>query len=287
MLSQDVTNPPLALDDLSAVDISDVYGQAQKRLGRSFNSEGAHYSRVNGTAGFTTDAETWVRLSWRRTPHMNTHSWTGTEMSETIQDVPRPQWIATATWADNDRGVTWKAEETTLAPSPAISTTADLTTDPGLPGPWWDALHDALRALSSHPTDRVALEQAHLTRRIREVYGTDIDTHVPVQDWVCAHGDLGYANVTGPEFTLLDWESWGMAPRGWDAACLWSASLGVPRVAEHVRVRFDDVLSTRAGRLCQLLLCANVARAAKRTGRTLTIKPIMEQTADIILAELS
>ncbi|GAA1095995.1 protein kinase family protein [Nocardiopsis metallicus] len=287
MLSQDTANPPLALDDLSVVDISDVLAQAQEQLGCSFSREGARYSRVNGTAGFPTATGTWVRLSWRRTARMNAHSWTGAEASAAIQGVPRPWWIAAATWVDRERGVVWKAEETTLAPAPAVSTTAGITTDPGLPGSWWDALHTALGSLAEHSTSRVALEQAHLTRRIQEVYGTRIDTHIPEQDWVCAHGDLGYANITGPEFMLLDWESWGLAPRGWDAACLWSASLGVPEVAERVRVQFDDVLSTQAGRLCQLLLCANVARAAQRTGRTLPVGPLMAETADVLLAELS
>ncbi|MEV6818498.1 aminoglycoside phosphotransferase [Nocardiopsis dassonvillei] len=286
MLSQDMVNLPLALDDLSDVDISDVLTQAQKRLGCSLKREGTHFSRVNGTAGFPTDVGTWVRLSWRRTRRMHAHSWTGIEASAAVQGVPRPRWIAAATWADNDRGVVWKAEEITLAPSPAISTTADITTDPDLPDPWWDALHAALRALADHTTQRIALEQAHLTRRVQEAYGTGIDTHIPDEDWICAHGDLGYANVTGPELMLLDWESWGMAPRGWDAACLWSASLGVPQVAEHVRVRFDDVLSSRAGRLCQLLLCANVARAIKRIGRTLPIGQVMVETADMLIAEL-
>lgn len=131
------------------------------------------------------------------------------------------------------------------------------------------------------------MEQGHLTRRVREIYGPDIDTRIPDEDWVCAHGDLGYANLTGPELMLLDWESWGRAPRGWDAACMWSASLGVPKMAEQVRVRFDAVLSTRAGRLCRLLLCANVARAARRTGRTPPIGPVMEQTAKTLLAELA
>ncbi|MGW9346222.1 hypothetical protein [Nocardiopsis flavescens] len=188
---------------------------------------------------------------------------------------------------DHDRGVVWKAEETTSAIAPAVSSSADITTDPGLPEAWWEALHSALHALSDHPTSRVALEQDHLTRRIHEVYGPGVNTYIPDEEWVCAHGDLGYANVTGPEFMLLDWESWGRAPRGWDAACLWSASLAVPEIAEQVRVRFDEALSTRPGRLCRLLLCANVARATKRTGRTPPIGPVMERTAKTLLAELA
>ncbi|QVJ03374.1 aminoglycoside phosphotransferase [Nocardiopsis eucommiae] len=275
------------MDDLSAVDISDVLTRAQEQLGRSFNSEGVHYNRLNGTAGFPTDAGTWVRLAWRRISRINVQAWTGSESATQISGVPRPQWMATVTWMDEGRGVVWKAEESTLSTSPAVSATAGITTDPGLSGAWWSALEEALDVLSRHTTDRVALAQEHLTGRIHEVYGPDIDTRVGGEEWVCAHGDLGYANVTAPEFMLLDWESWGRAPRGWDAACLWSASLGVPEVAEQVRARFDDVLSTRSGRLCQLLLCANVARAARRTGLTLPIGAAMEHTAKTLLPQLS
>ncbi|MFE9243110.1 aminoglycoside phosphotransferase [Nocardiopsis sp. NPDC006938] len=287
MRSPDATGPLVVLDDLSAVDISDVLTRAQERLGRSFDGEGVHFNRLNGSAGFSTDAGTWVRLAWRRISRMNAHAWTGGEAATRIHGVPRPRWMATATWVDQERGVVWKAEESTLSTSPAVSATADITADPGLSETWWNALEEALNTLSRHSTDRVALSQDHLTRRVHEVYGPGIDTHIEDEEWDCAHGDLGYANITAPEFMLLDWESWGRAPRGWDAACLWSASLRVPEVAEQIRARFDDVLSSRSGRLCQLLLCANAARAARRTGRSLPIGPVMEETARTLLTQLS
>ncbi|GAA1986603.1 hypothetical protein GCM10009799_10130 [Nocardiopsis rhodophaea] len=276
----------IQLDDLSALDIGDVVEQAQQRLGRRFTADESHFSRVNGTAGFPTDAGTWVRLSWRRPSRFDMRSWTGTEAAAAIRGVPRPQWIAAATWNDVDRAVIWKAEETSLAPAPAVAAVAEITIAPSLPDRWWADLMTALDTLADHTTDRIALEQDHLSRRIHEVYGSDIDTRVPDREWRCAHGDLGYANLTGPELALLDWESWGMAPQGWDAACLWSASLGVPEVAEQVLAQFSDDLSTRAGRLCRLLLCANTARAAKRTGRTSPLTTAMAEAADTLLAKL-
>ncbi|CAM4197089.1 aminoglycoside phosphotransferase [Nocardiopsis rhodophaea] len=277
----------IQLDDLSAMDIGDVVEQAQQRLGRSFTAEGVHFSRVNGTAGFPTDAGTWVRLSWRRSSRLDMRSWTGTEAAAAIRGVPRPQWLAAATWDDADRAVVWKAEETTLAPAPAVSAVAEIDTAPSLPDRWWAELKASLDTLADHTTDRMSLEQAHLSRRIHEVYGASLDTRVPDEEWRCAHGDLGYANLTGPALALLDWESWGMAPRGWDAACLWSASLGVPEVAAHVLAQFSDDLSTRAGRLCRLLLCSNTARAAKRTGRTSPLAPAMAEAAETFLGELA
>ncbi len=42
-----------------------------------------------------------------------------------------------------------------------------------------------------------------------------------------AHGDLHWANLTGPTLTLVDWEGWGSAPVGYDAANLCLRSLYV------------------------------------------------------------
>lgn len=286
MPSQD--SAPLAtLDDLSTVDISDVVDQAQKRLGHHPFQDGTHYSKANGTAGWRTAAHTWVRLSWRRDTGVDVRSWTGAEEAAAlVHGVPKPEWIAAATWSDPGRGVVWKAEESALAPSPAVSSTAELPPDAQLPQRWWAELTRGLANLAAHETGRVAMEQAHLTRRIHEVYGTGVDTRVPDDEWACAHGDLGYANLTGPDLMFLDWESWGMAPIGWDAACLWSASLSVPEVADRVLEEFAEQFSTRSGLLCRLLLCANVARASKRAGREFPLTEVMATTAATLLSEL-
>ncbi|MES0836649.1 aminoglycoside phosphotransferase [Nocardiopsis tropica] len=287
MTSQDNTQLTV-LDDLSTVDIDHVVDQAEQRLGRRLCREGAHYSRFNGTAGFRSDADTWVRLSWRRRTRLHVPSWTGTEeAAAVIHGVPKPVWIAAATWSDPGRGVVWKVEETSLAPASAVSTTAEIVSDPRLPESWWTSLGAGLAELAVHTTDRVALNQIHLTRRVHEVYGTEVDTRIPDGEWACAHGDLGYANLTGPKLVLLDWESWGMAPIGWDAACLWSASLGVPEVADKVVEEFTEPLATKSGLLCRLLLCANVARAGRRVGRDLPMTEVMASTADMLMAELA
>ncbi|MFI0915384.1 hypothetical protein [Streptomyces abikoensis] len=193
--------------------------------------------------------------------------------------------MATATWHDADRDVVWRADEMTLVSSPAISQHADLPQDAELPERRWSDLHAALGSLADHGTSRVCVTQAHLPSRIREVYGDTLDT--TITDWTCAHGDVGYANLCGPSLAILDWEEWGMAPVGWDAACLWSASLTVPTVADRVLDLFSDVLNTRSGQLSRLLLCANAARAHKRTGRTGPQTATMAKTADALLHKLA
>ncbi|MFB7031781.1 hypothetical protein ACFCXG_34415 [Streptomyces sp. NPDC056295] len=86
--------------------------------------------------------------------------------------------------------------------------------------------------------------------------------------------------------TILDWEDWGKAPVGRDAACLWSASLAVPSLADRVLTEFADVLDTRAGRLSRLMLCTNVARAHRRTGRIGPLTHAMEAAAPNLLTAL-
>lgn len=278
----------IVLDDLSSVDIHDVIDQAERRLRRGLGREGAHYSRFNGTAGFRTDAHAWVRLSWRRDTRIDVDSWTGVEEAAAIlSGVPRPVWMAAATWSDPERGVVWKAEETSSAPGGAVSISADLVEDPRLPETWWVALRNGLNALAAHTTDRVTLDQDHLTGRLHEVYGCGVDTRVLDHAWACAHGDLGYANPTGPDLMFLDWESWGIAPIGWDSACPWSASLGVPEVADRVLAEFAEQLATRSGLLCRLLLCANVARATIRAKKELPLTETMERTAETLLSDLA
>ncbi|MFF4412397.1 hypothetical protein ACFYY8_07670 [Streptosporangium sp. NPDC001559] len=48
---------------------------------------------------------------------------------------------------------------------------------------------------------------------------------------------------------MFDWEDWGMAPYGLDAASLWGASLAVPALADRVRSERRDDLESRDGKL--------------------------------------
>ena len=275
---------PPSMDDLSTVPHDDVLDIAEQRLGRVLNRRDAHYSKRNGTAGFLTSDGTWVRLAWRRPDRFSAQAWTGFEAASAIVGVPRPVWSAAAIWSDEDREVVWRADEMTRAADPALSMMAEVVADPQLPDQWWSGLRTALTALATHETDRICMGQQHLSQRIAEVYGSAVDTTVTQRN--TAHGDLGWANLCGPTLTLLDWESWGTGPLGWDAACLWAASLHVPALADRVLAEFDNVLDTRDGQLCRLLLCANAARAYKRTGEKTPLTDAMAESAEELLARL-
>jgi thiamine kinase-like enzyme len=69
---------------------------------------------------------------------------------------------------------------------------------------------------------------------------------------MAAHTDLHWANLMAPEAALVDWEGWGLAPAGFDAASLYLHSLLEPEMAERVHREFADVLDRRDGLLAQL-----------------------------------
>ncbi|MGX1755384.1 hypothetical protein ACWIG5_00435 [Streptomyces lydicus] len=98
--------------------------------------------------------------------------------------------------------------------------------------------------------------------------------------WATAHGDLHWANLTGPQLTLLDWEGWGAAPLGYDAAHLYLHSLPVPDVTERVRKEFAHVLDTPDGRIGELTACTEILQAAPRV-------PFYAELADGVRLHLS
>ncbi|MFC5180784.1 aminoglycoside phosphotransferase [Actinomadura harenae] len=278
-------NLQATLFDLSKVPHDDVLDITEARLCLTLDRAAGHYSALNGTAGFPTSAGTWVRLAWHRPAQVNAETLTGFEAALDLDQVPRPIWRSAATWHDDNRDVVWRADEMTQVTDPAVSATGFVTTDPGLPDTWWADLRTASKLLAAHPTRRVCMTQEHLSRRIAEVYGDELDTTITA--WATVHGDLGWANVCAPTLTLIDWESWGRGPAALDAATLWVASLQVPSLAAKVLEVFDEVLSTRTGQLVRLMQCANVARAFSRTSRKGPLTDIMAAHATELLAELT
>ncbi|MFH8407183.1 phosphotransferase [Streptomyces sp. NPDC018019] len=65
-----------------------------------------------------------------------------------------------------------------------------------------------------------------------------------ITEWATAHGDLHFANLTADGPVILDWEGWGIAPYGYDAALLYVYSLLVPATAARIKQEFADVLDS-------------------------------------------
>src|SRR5882757_8801832 len=218
---------------------SEPHDDAVKRVERALGVEVDRATVVFGaygtTEGFRSRRGTWVRVQRRAVWRPAGPAWIGAEAAGALTGVPRPAWFQSASWVDEPRSVVWRADEIEFIASPAVQGSENLTAAPELPDTWWAGLKAALAALAAFETDRVGMRQAHLTRRINQVFEGRVDT--TVDEWVTAHADLHWRNLT-MDGHLLDWEDWGAAPRGWDATQLWGASLPVPALAERVQQEF-------------------------------------------------
>ncbi|MFF3403994.1 hypothetical protein ACFYW6_36555 [Streptomyces sp. NPDC002659] len=188
--------------------------------------------------------------------------WNGAECAARLTGVSQPTWQQCVVWRDpHDDEAMWRADETDLLPGPAIGTSV-LATDPSLPDDWWQSFNASLDALASQHTTRTAtpdtmtISQDLVTQTIQR--SLPEATRTSTEQWQPAHADLNWANMTAPRFCLFDWEDWGMAPRGLDAASLWGNSLAVPELAAHVRHERHHDLDSRDGKVMMLFVCAKI-----------------------------
>ncbi|WP_007024670.1 hypothetical protein [Saccharomonospora iraqiensis] len=270
----------MATPDLRGFQLDDVLPQVEKRLGVRLDPASAVYGESGATVGFATATGTWVRLRRRAQHRIHSAAWVGLEASATVRGVRKPAWHQSATWTDLGRDLVWRADEMELISAPVVDDPADAA---ALPVSWWARLRESLAALAAHETERVGMSQRHVTRRVREVFGSAVD--VTVDDWTTAHTDLHWGNVT-TEAQLLDWEDWGLAPAGLDAATLWQAALPFPAVAARVEDGFAAELTTRSGRIARLLQCANAIRAAGRLGHPTPLSRPATNAARELIASL-
>ncbi|MGW9497835.1 phosphotransferase [Streptomyces prasinus] len=207
--------------------------------------------------------------------------WTGPEDAERLmpRQVPRPRLRLVRQWAEE--GNAYKAElydhvvGTTVSPTPALVTAA-----PPLTTAWWSDLRTVLACLPGVRTDRMAVRQAYLDRAMPKYLaflGGPVPTAPPA--WSTAHGDLHWANLAGPELGVLDWEGWGAAPAGYDAALLHAYSAGAPETAERVRRELSALLDSEGGRFAELVVITELLQSTER-GDNLQLVPALRQRAE-------
>ncbi|REE98360.1 hypothetical protein DFJ69_3847 [Thermomonospora umbrina] len=185
--------------------------------------------------------------------------WMGPLLAPSVVGLRRPGLHSVCSWGRDGqvvRGELWERVR-----EPVCSPHEALTVAPSLGEGWWDGLEASLTALAGHSTERVPRTQEQITAAMRRAYGPGVPTQV--ERWVTQHGDLRWTNVTNGEDGgpfLLDWEFWGAAPAGTDAATLYCTSLLVPEVAAQVYERWREVLESPDGRLAQLCVCLQLRR---------------------------
>ncbi len=211
----------------------------------------------------TASGEGWLRLVSAPADKAGGKLWEGPQEAERRMPpaVPRPRLRERRTWTEGEHG--YLAELYDKITASTIATHEPILREtPDLDHTWWDGLSTALDAIAAVPSDRVAVRQEYLDRAMPQYLGIPIDTRVPA--WTTAHGDLHWANLTGPTLTVLDWEGWGVAPAGYDAALLYSYSVLVPDTAAQVRHRLAHILDTPAGQFAELVVITELLQTITR-----------------------
>ncbi|CAL9551142.1 hypothetical protein SUDANB121_04458 [Nocardiopsis dassonvillei] len=221
----------------------------------------------------------WLRI-WCA-PEAEGAVWEGPVLAAHLFDghVPRPALLAEAAW-DGEDGDRWavQAHLYERLPSPPLSPGPVLHRAPELSGQWWGDLAEALtsiRGVPPHP-ERTVVDQGYV-HRIPDVLPELAGEDLTVERWETAHGDLHWANLTGEPLRIIDWEGWGTAPAGFDAALLYTYALPVPDAARRVRAEFADLLDTPSGRLAQLAVAAEVVQAAAHDDPHAHLEPFVRQ----------
>lgn len=202
----------------------------------------------------------WLRLLSAPQDKTAGRIWEGNRQAAMLFDEHIHKPLLYDTTQTSSDGYAYQAElhqyiaERVASPSPVLHRELDPTTE------WWDSLRTDLEHVNAASTDRVAVRQEWVDRSVPRFL------HVPgprITDWAPAHGDLHTSNLTSTTPYLLDWEGFGMAPAGYDAAMLLAYSLLSPGFAQCVRDAFP-VLQTEAGRVAQIIVVTELLQSASR-----------------------
>jgi hypothetical protein len=196
----------------------------------------------------------WIKVTGRH--HPDGDAMRGNEIAAgSLAGLPKPAVLGHAEW--RSRGIHWRALQMTLAPSPAVETTpwpgerARMVTDG-----WIEQLRDALDDLGRVPGDGSHLPPDQLGSLIRSRFG--VAAPRVADEWRVSYCEAHWANLTAPQLTLLDWELWGLAPRGYDGALIVAFSAADPPLMRRLETAFADDLQTPSGRVARLAACAQL-----------------------------
>jgi hypothetical protein len=242
--------------DLRKVTVDNVLSRVEASLQLELSAEGS--VRKRRSLGFRSNRRTWVRIECRGMERFDGQGW-GLEAAQILDGVPVPTWHAGISWLDVERSVMWRADETALVEQTPVGRAVHA---PALPGSWWTQFNTAMDRLTGHATSRLATPDCEpitverVEAAIRKVFPDAPD--IRIDEWTTAHADLNWANMTGPDLWILDWEDFGRAPRGLDAANLWFGSLAVPEIVEKVYNGRRQDMDSRTGQVMQLFKCAEL-----------------------------
>ncbi|MET7740300.1 hypothetical protein [Streptomyces sp. NPDC005385] len=214
----------------------------------------------------------WLRLLCSPLEKEGGHLWEGTATAQAAlpRGVPRPALHHVLDWTAGEHA--YRAELTEYVPTRPLEAGGPvLTREVDLPDAWWRDLKKALAHTSTTPTSRIAVRQGWVDKSFRRFLGIP-----PVQITAAqtGHGDLHWANITGPPLVLLDWEGWGRMPVGFDAGLLHAYSLTCPATARRIRQEFHSTLNSPEGRVGELVAVGQLLQVVHRGGHPELATPL-------------
>jgi hypothetical protein len=239
------------------------------------------HCRTFGRAVTIAGHRAWLRIACAPKDQVVTVFWSGNIQAEAglPRSIPRPHLRAWREWSDQ-RWV-YRSELFDHTHMRPVASSAAIAAVPDLPRRWWTALRSALDDIGAVRTNRVAIQQGFLDWVMPHSLGTPVDT-LASAPWSTAHGDLQYANLCAPDLSMLDWEGWGIAPRGYDAAMLHSHSLVVPEAAARVRRELRHILDTPEGRFAELVVISELLYAATKGVHPALVRPLRQRAAGLL-----
>lgn len=225
----------------------------------------------------------WLRL--QRSPvdeKINKRNWEGELQASGLANIRKPVVHAYYDWTSD--AYHWRATLMTFIESETCSPTPELRCNLHLSARWLAYLRSSLAALSVCPTDRISCRQDLVTRRLRERFGEAIDP--TIDEWTTCHGDMHWANLTCPDLYILDWEGWGLGPKGLDPAFLLGYSLLQPDVAQIIATSFRDKLESTSGKKSILFVYAELLRVIELHQDHPDLEKPLQQLATKTLASI-
>ena len=263
--------------------LAGLLAEAATRFGVTLDGEPVR-GAYDRTLAVRTSGPAWLRVTAQPPEWARGEIWDGiaTATGEPFGDIPMPRHLRSAEWAapwdDVDQVV--RADLMTFVDQPAVGTGLVLEHPVDLPDTWWAGLRAGLDTLRRVATDRRVLDPDAVRSSILALFGVEID--LGRVEWEISHGDLHFGNLTAPGLTILDWEYWGWAPAGYDAAVLACSAVLRPDLAARVRAEFAGVLGTYSGAVAQLAAAEKYLRLVDIGAHPEIAVPVRRQAEAVI-----
>jgi hypothetical protein len=203
-------------------------------------------------SGVVSDAyghETWLKVTALR-GEKSSRFREGESAAPLVEGVSRPAIFRIHDW--QDAGLRYRAVQTSLAGSPAVELTplagmnAARVTDA-----WIEEFKRSVHRLGTTNTDRFRFHPDAVEAHVKYWFGAEAP--YAAEQFSVAHGDAHWGNLTYPNLMFLDWELWGLAPRGFDLAYLVTFSCTDSLLAQRLEAAFEEELTTKAGKIAHLI----------------------------------